>query len=329
MNNFTYEKASDQEAAVRSGTSTPGASYLGGGTNLVDLMRENLAQPGHLIDVSGLSRTVEETADGGLRVGAAVSNTELANDPRVKSMFPLLSQAILHGASGQIRNMATVGGNLLQRTRCRYFYDQAFACNKRCPGSGCDALEGMNRMHAILGSSPLCIATHPSDMAVALTALDAVVHLQGAEGTREMRLEDFYRLPGSTPELDTNLRPGELITAVSIPACDFARRSIYLKVRDRSSYAFALVSVAAAISLEGETFGNVRMALGGVAHMPWRARAAEKSLCASPANLDSFERAAERELAPAVGQTHNRFKIPLARQLMVSALEQLVEGRHS
>lgn len=325
MNDFTYQKAEDAASAVAS-LREGGGKYLGGGTNLIDLMRENIEKPPHLVDVTGLSREIVETADGGLRIGAAVSNTDLANHPAVKSRYPVLSLAIVSGASGQIRNMATVAGNILQRTRCHYFYDSACRCNKRQSGSGCDAIGGFNRMHAILGaSSSSCIATHPSDMAVALSALEAVVHVRGPEGEREIAFSDFHRLPGDRPELETNLRPQELITAITVPRCGFASRSTYLKIRDRSSYAFALVSVAAAIKLEGESIGAVRLALGGVAHRPWRAHLAERSLRSAPANESSFRRAAEAELAEAQGYGDNNFKIELAKRAIVQALKSLTE----
>src|SRR5471032_1403290 len=244
MNPFTYERASDPKAALTLGAQS-GAKYLGGGTNLVDLMRETIEHPAMLVDVTGLSCAIEETGDGGLRIGAGVKNTAVAADRRVRERYPLLSEAILAGASAQIRNMATVGGNLMQRTRCYYFYDDAARCNKRERGKGCDAIEGFNRIHAILGASSHCIATHPSDMCVALAALDAIVHLEGPQGPRHLRLVDLHRLPGDTPDIETELRAGELITAVEIPALPFAMRSSYRKVRDRSSFAFALVSVAA------------------------------------------------------------------------------------
>lgn len=323
MIDFTYDKAQDPTSAVALLGSD--GKFLGGGTNLVDLMRENIEKPAHLVDVTGLSRQIEETPEGDLRIGSAVSNTELANHPLVKSRYPLLTMAIVSGASGQIRNMATVAGNILQRTRCHYFYDSACRCNKRQSGSGCDAMEGFNRMHAILGASESCIATHPSDMAVALAALDARVHVQGPGGEREIAFADLHRLPGDRPDLETNLRPHELITAITVPRCAFATRSTYLKIRDRSSYAFALVSVAAALKLEGEAVGGVRLALGGVAHRPWRAHLAERVLRSAPANEQTFRRAADEELAAARGHGHNDFKIELARRAIVQALSSLTE----
>ncbi len=325
MIDFTYEKAGSAGQALAGLAGKEGAKLLGGGTNLVDLMRENIERPTHLVDVTGLSREIEDTPEGGLLIGAAVTNTALANDPRVKQRYPVLAQAILYGASGQIRNMATVGGNLLQRTRCYYFYDSACRCNKRTAGSGCDAIGGYNRIHAILGASPSCIATHPSDMCVALAALDAIVHVRGKDGTRTIPFQEFHLLPGDTPHLETVLQPGELVTALTLPPLSLARSSLYTKVRDRSSFAFALVSVAAAVKLEGETIGDVRLALGGVAHKPWRALAAERSLHGAPATPASFRRAAELELAGARGYGHNDFKVELARRAIVDTLEQLVK----
>src|SRR5471032_1801888 len=323
MNPFTYERASDSQAALTLGAQS-GAKYLGGGTNLVDLMRETIEHPVVLVDVTGLSCAIEETGDGGLRIGAGVKNTAVAADRRVRERYPLLSQAILAGASAQIRNMATVGGNLMQRTRCYYFYDDAGRCNKRERGKGCDAIEGFNRIHAILGASSHCVATHPSDMCVALAALDAVVHLEGSQGPRHLRLVDLHRLPGDTPDIETDLRTGELITAVEIPALPFAIRSTYRKVRDRSSYAFALVSVAAALDVDDKgNVRDVRLALGGVAHKPWRATAAEQALRGAPASEEYFRRAAEAELKDAVGLAGNAFKIELAKRVIVNTLQKL------
>jgi xanthine dehydrogenase YagS FAD-binding subunit len=320
---FTYSRAATPAAAIREAAQA-GARYLGGGTNLVDLMREGIERPRALVDVSGLDRGITELADGGLRIGAAISNTALAADRRVRTRYPLLTRAIVAGASAQIRNMATLGGNLLQRTRCLYFYDDAARCNKRDPGTGCDAVDGFNRMHAILGASDVCVATHPSDLCVALAALDATVHLAGADGTRTLPFEALHRLPGDTPDKETELRPGELITAVELPALPFARRSTYRKVRDRSSYAFALVSVAAALEVDANgTIRDVRLALGGVAHKPWRAHAAEAVLRGAPAEERTFRRAAEAELAAARSLRDNGFKIELARRTIVAVLSQL------
>jgi xanthine dehydrogenase YagS FAD-binding subunit len=319
----TYARARDVPDAVKLADGKPQARYLGGGTNLVDLMREGAERPGLLVDVARLSGEIAEGDDGGLVIGASVTNTALAADPRVRAKFPLLSRAILAGASGQIRNMATVGGNIMQRTRCYYFYDEAASCNKRNPGSGCDALEGFNRYHAILGASRSCVATHPSDMCVALAALDAQVQLEGPEGRRIVAVTDLHRLPGGTPERETELKPGELIIAVALPPTRFAVNSTYRKVRDRASYAFALVSLAAALEVEDGMVKNVRLALGGVAHKPWRAFKAEAVLQGAPAIEESFARAAEAELESAVGLRHNSFKIELARRVIVHALREL------
>jgi len=324
MTPFTYARATDAAAAIRLAGAAPDAKYLGGGTNLVDLMRETVERPSLLVDVTGLSQGIEARADGGLLIGAATKNTALAADLDVRRRFPLLARAILAGASGQIRNMATVGGNLLQRTRCAYFYDDAARCNKRTPGAGCDAIGGFNRNHAILGTSPSCIATHPSDMAVALAALDARVLLDGPEGARSVPLNDFYALPGEQPEIETVLRPHELIVAVEVPALPFAARSTYRKVRDRASYAFALVSVAAALDVDaGGTVRDVRIALGGVAPKPWRALKVEAALRGRPADAASFADAVEHELAGAVGLAGNDFKIELARRLIPAVLAEL------
>ncbi|WP_313056668.1 FAD binding domain-containing protein [Agrobacterium cavarae] len=329
MNIFSYHQPTDGASAIAIKAAGPNAKYLGGGTNLVDLMRETVERPEALIDVTQLSNTIEVRADGSLLVGAAVKNTALATHAAVRSQFPALSRAILAGASAQIRNVATVGGNILQRTRCRYFYDNAARCNKRQPNSGCDALERFNRYHAILGASTNCVATHPSDMCVALVALDAVVHLQGPTGTRKLRLQDLHRLPGETPEIETELHPDELITAVEIPPLSFGYRSTYRKVRDRASYAFALVSVAAALDINGAgEVQDVRIALGGVAHKPWRALRAEAILKGQRATADTFRAAAEAELADAIGLRDNAFKIELAKRTIVAVLEEL-KGENS
>ena len=325
MKDFAYTRADDATTAIDLVAQDRGTKYLGGGTNLVDLMRENIEQPDALVDITGLSGEIEETGDGGIRLGAAAKNSEVANHPLVRGRFPFVSQAILYGASGQIRNAATVGGNLMQRTRCYYFYDRASGCNKREPGSGCDAMGGFNRMHAILGTSESCIATHPSDMCVALAAAGAVVHVRGAGGARRIPLVDFHRLPGDTPEIDTNLQEGELITAVELPALPLAKNSVYRKVRDRASYAFALVSVAAALEAEDGAVGDIRLALGGVAHKPWRATVAEEALRGTEATEENFRRAAEEELKDAAGFGHNGFKIELARRVMVGALNEVAE----
>ncbi|ASP95506.1 FAD binding domain-containing protein [Sinorhizobium meliloti] len=327
MKSFAYVRAADLEAAVQLLSKTPNAKLLGGGTNLVDLMRENIEQPDALVDVTGLPLDrIEERPDGGLVIGATVRNTAVAGHPVVRDRYPLLAQAIVFGASGQIRNMATVAGNLMQRTRCLYFYDHAARCNKRAPGAGCDAIGGFNRMHAILGASDSCIATHPSDMCVALAALDAKVNVVGPSGARSIAFEDFHRLPEDTPDIETDLRPGELITGVEIPPLGFARRSLYRKVRDRASYAFALVSVAAALEVDSGKVRNVRLALGGVAHKPWRAIEAERVLAGANAGGESFRQAAEAELAPARGLAHNAFKIELTKRTIVGVLGELAGG---
>ena len=325
MSPFTYTRATDTADAIRQGGQAQ-AKYLGGGTNLVDLLRETLERPQALVDVTGLSSAIEERADGSLLLGAATRNTAVAEHRAVRTRYPALSRAIVAGASAQIRNMATVGGNLLQRTRCTYFYDDdGSRCNKRVPGQGCDALEGFNRIHAILGASPTCVATHPSDMCVALAALDAVVHLRGTNGERTLPLNDLHRLPGGHPEIETTLEPGELITAIELPTLPLAARSTYRKVRDRASYAFALVSVAAALELDGGTVKDVRLALGAVAHKPWRAWRAEAALKGRPATAANFRAAAEAELADATPLRHNAFKIELAKRTIAAVLGELTE----
>jgi len=327
MTPFSYVRAHDTAEAVRLG-GQHFAKYLGGGTNLVDLLRETLEQPQSLVDVTGLSDAINEGPDGSLLIGAATRNTALAAHQAVRSRYPVLSRAILAGASAQIRNMATVGGNLLQRTRCTYFYDHAGSrCNKRNPGQGCDAIDGFNRMHAILGASSSCVATHPSDMCVALTALGAVVHLSSARGDRALPITDFHLLPEDHPEIETRLEPGELITAIELPPVPMAARSTYRKVRDRASYAFALISVAAALELEGDTVKDVRIALGGVAHKPWRAWKAEAILKGKPATSENFRAAAAAELADAVPLRDNAFKIELAQRTVVAVLGELRETR--
>jgi xanthine dehydrogenase YagS FAD-binding subunit len=323
VNPFTYAKATDAADALRR-AADENARYLGGGTNLVDLMRETIEKPGALVDVTGLSSDIVQTRDGGLLIGAATRNTAVAEHEAVRIRYPMLTRAIVAGASAQIRNMATVGGNLMQRTRCPYFYDaEGSHCNKRDPGTGCDAIDGLNRSHAILGASQACAATHPSDMCVALAALDATVHLRGTEGTRSVPITEFHRLPEDHPEVETVLAPGELITAVEIPPLPFAARSAYRKVRDRASYAFALVSVAAALDLDGGTVRDVRLALGGVATKPWRAWRAEEALRGRPATQESFRAAAAAELADARPLRDNEFKIHLAERTIASVLAQL------
>jgi xanthine dehydrogenase YagS FAD-binding subunit len=324
MNPFAYSRVVDPNEAVSAIAANPLGKFLGGGTNLVDLMKMGVETPTQLIDINRLPLArVEELPGGkGVRIGALARNSDVAAHELIKSRYPVLSEAFLSGASPQLRNMATVGGNLLQRTRCYYFYDPTFPqCNKRKPGSGCGAIEGFNRIHAILGQSEQCIATHPSDMCVAMAALDAVVRVHGPKGEREIAFADFHRLPDDTPNVDTTLTRDELIIAVDLPALTFARRSHYLKVRDRASYAFALVSVAAALELGDDgTIRNARLALGGVAHKPWRATKAEKSLLGNKAEENVFRAAAEAELADAKGYKHNSFKIELAKRSIVRAL---------
>ena len=327
MRNFSYTRAGTPDEALTLISTLPNAKFLGGGTNLVDLMLENIEQPDALIDVTRLSPTgISELPDGGVSIGAEVKNTAVANHPLIRQRYLLLSQAILFGASGQIRNMATVGGNIMQRTRCYYFYDDSAKCNKRIPGAGCDAIDGFNRIHAILGTSEHCIATHPSDMCVALAALDATVRVNGPEGERTIPFNTFHRLPGDTPHLETLLRPNELIVSVELPSLPFAKKSRYRKVRDRSSYAFALVSVAAALEVENGKIRNVRLALGGVASKPWRAYEAETVLSGADARLETFRRAAEAELSHARGFHYNSFKIELAKRTITSVLSELAEA---
>jgi xanthine dehydrogenase YagS FAD-binding subunit len=323
LRTFGYVRATDVDSAVRA--LADGAKPLGGGTNLVDLMRQDIERPGTVVDISRLPLTaVDRLPDGGLRIGALVRNSHLAAHHLVRGRYPVLAQALLSGASGQLRNMATVGGNLLQRTRCLYFVDPTAACNKREPGSGCAALEGFHRGSAVLGASEHCIATHPSDMAVALAALDAVVEVQSVRGTRRVPLLELHELPGDTPHRETVLDPDELITAVELPA-PVTARSAYRKVRDRASFAFALVSVAAALEVRDGTVAAARVALGGVAAKPWRAVEAERVLTGGPATEEAFRAAAETELAGAVGHPGSEFKIELARRTIVAALRALAE----
>jgi xanthine dehydrogenase YagS FAD-binding subunit len=330
MRAFSYTRAADSAQALHLSKMRPHAKYLGGGTNLVDLMREAIETPHSLIDVTSVASEIKALGPGGLLIGASVSNTALAADARVREHFPMLSRAILSAASGQIRNMATVGGNIMQRTRCHYFYDGTAACNKRTPGDGCDARDGFNRLHAILGASSKCVATHSSDMCVALVALDAVVHIEGAAGKRTLKLADLHRLPGDTPEFETELAPGELIVAIELTPLPFARSSIYRKVRDRASYAFSIVSVAAALDVGADgAIRDVRLALGGVAPKPWRAVAAEATLRGKPATDINFHAAASAELEHATALRDNGFKIELAKRVIVSALHELSAGPRS
>lgn len=321
MHSFAYERASDIDHAVRLG-SEPGTKFIGGGTNLLDLYKSGIEQPLRLVDVSRLPLAgIVELPDGGVRIGAIASNTAAANHPLVRRNHPLLAEALLAGASAQLRNMATVGGNLLQRTRCYYFTDPALGqCNKRVPGSGCAARDGYNRIHAILGASDACIAVNPSDMAVALCALDAVVRVQGPRGERAIRFEDFHRLPGDEPQHDSTLAQGELILSIDLPPSPFAAHSHYLKVRDRASYAFALVSVAAALDLRDGIVSDARIALGGVAHKPWRALNAEAALRGKPLSEENLRSAAAAALEDAQAYQHNAFKVELAQRAIIRAL---------
>ncbi len=321
MKSFTYERAASPEAAAAAAMAKPGAKFIAGGTNLLDLMKLQVETPLHLIDITrlGLDKT-EATPDGGVRIGAMVRNSDLAADPRIRKDYAVLSRALLSGASGQLRNKATTGGNLLQRTRCYYFYNTAQACNKRTPGSGCSALQGYNRLHAVLGTSDQCIATHPSDMAVAMRVLDARVETVMPSGAkRVIPIADFHRLPGNTPHIETSLQPGEMITAVTLPP-PVAGKHVYRKVRDRASYAFATVSVAAILDVSGGVVRTARMAFGGLAHQPWRVLQAETALEGAPVNAASADAAAARVLQGARGFGHNDFKIPLVRSTLRAVL---------
>ncbi|GAB3540216.1 xanthine dehydrogenase family protein subunit M [Pontibacter brevis] len=322
MRSFTYTRAKDTANAVDA-VSAGDAKFIAGGTNLLDLMKIQVERPSHLVDITRLALdTIEETDEGGLRLGALVTNADTAYHEQVEKRYPILSHAILAGATAQLRNMATDAGNLLQRTRCYYFYDTDTPCNKREPGTGCSAINGYNRDLAILGTSEHCIATHPSDMAVALAALEAKVRVTGKNGERVIPLAEFHRLPGDTPHIDTNLETDEIITAIDLPVKGFPDHYTYLKLRDRASYAFALVSVAAALGLEGDTVKEARIALGGVAHKPWRVPSAEAMLQDQPATRENFEKVAEAYIQGAKGYGHNDFKIELAKRAIVRALEQ-------
>ena len=330
MTPFTYERASDASSAVARVTAHPNAAFLGGGTNLVDHMRLGVAHPELLVDVTRLPFSrIESLPDGSLRIGAGVRNSDLAVDRTVRERYPVLSQALLAGASGQLRNLATTGGNLLQRTRCAYFQDVTTPCNKRNPGTGCAALEGHNRDHAILGASEHCVAVHPSDMAVALAALDATAIVLGRQGERRIPVIELHRLPGDAPQRDTVLQHGDLIIAVELPALPMAANSAYYKVRDRASYAFALVSVAAALEVRNGRVADVRIAFGGIAHKPWRALRAETALRGAPATAESYGHAADAELADARALQHNAFKIPLVRNTLRMLLVRLTQGGRS
>lgn len=325
MNRFDYvrpETVADAVKAVAGGN----ARFIAGGTNLVDLMKYNVERPERLVDITRLPLDRIEERDGGLSLGALVTNSTVAYDSQVNARYPLLASAILAGASGQLRNAATTGGNLLQRTRCYYFYDDATPCNKREPGSGCSAIGGVNRIHAILGASPACIATHPSDMCVALAALEATVRVAGPGGERTIPFAAFHRLPDETPERDTNLAPDEIVLSVDLPDEDFGAHHTYLKLRDRLSYAFALVSVAAVMRLDGDTIQTARFALGGVAHKPWRNAEAEAFLAGKPATQETFAAAADIVVAQAQPQSENAFKIELARRALIRGLAQAAAG---
>jgi len=325
MKAFTYERATDPGAAVAA-MSKAGAKFISGGTNLLDLMKLEIEQPSHLVDIGRLPfKDIEEMRDGGLRIGAQATNSDVAADRRVRSRYAVLSQALLAGASGQLRNKASVGGNLLQRTRCPYFYDTVSDCNKRAPGSGCSAIGGFNRGHAILGASESCIATHPSDMAVAMAALEARIELLGADqAARTVAIGDFHRLPGDTPHIETVLQPGEMITGVVLPPQPPGQQ-VYRKVRDRASYEFALVSVAAIVATDRGTISAARVAFGGVAHRPWRSVEAEAALAGRPATMAVFRAAAEAAMANAVGRGHNDFKIELAKRTLCRTLAQAAQ----
>ena len=325
MRPFTYERAADPRAAVAA-VSRAGAKFISGGTNLLDLMKLEIERPTHLVDISRLPfKDIAELPDGGLRIGAQAPNSDVAADARVRTRYPVLSQALVAGASGQLRNKASTGGNLLQRTRCPYFYDTASGCNKRDPGSGCSATGGINRGHAILGASDACIATHPSDMAVAMTALEAQVELLGTDqAARRVAIGDLYRLPGDTPHIETVLRPGEMITGVVLPPPP-AGQQLYRKVRDRASYAFALVSVAAIVATDGGTITAARVGFGGVAHKPWRSIEAEAELAGRPATMSTFWAAAEAAMEHAAGRGHNNFKIELTKRTLCRTLAQAAQ----
>jgi xanthine dehydrogenase YagS FAD-binding subunit len=327
MIDFDYVKARDVSHALSQIAASPAAKFIAGGTNLIDLMKENVARPTRLIDITGLPLgEIEETDAGGLLIGSLVPNSDLAYDARITKRYPLLSSSILAGASAQLRNMASTGGNLLQRTRCLYFYDTTTPCNKREPGSGCSAIDGFNRMNAILGWSEACIAVHPSDMCVALAVLEATVHVSGPKGDRAIPFAEFHRLPGDTPDIETALARDEIITAIELPAEGFAGNYSYLKIRDRLSYAFALVSVAAVLKLEAGAIKEARLALGGVAHKPWRVPDAEKTLDGQKPSRKAFGEAADALLKGAKGFAHNSFKIELARRAIVRTLEQAAAG---
>jgi xanthine dehydrogenase YagS FAD-binding subunit len=324
MHPFTFSKAKDEQEAIAAAGSNANTKFIGGGTNLLDLMKMNIEKPEQLVDITHLDlKKIEASGRGNIRIGALVKNSDLAYDATIGKHYPLLSKAILAGASPQLRNMATTGGNLLQRTRCNYFYDIAMPCNKRQPGSGCSAIKGYNRMHAVLGTSEQCIATHPSDMCVALSALDAVIHVHGKDGERIIPFADFHTLPGSTPEKENTLQQGELITSVEIPSLPFAGNSTYVKVRDRSSYEFALTSAAVAMEIKNGIIKSARIALGGVGTKPWRAKEAEQLLTGKTASTASYQMAADTAMKDAKGYAFNAFKIELAKRTIISALQNI------
>lgn len=327
MQSFKYTSATSDANAVRVVAANREAKFLAGGTNLIDLMREYVERPAELVDVSQLPLAQIRPTTNGVSIGALAKNEATANHPLIRQHYPLLSMAILAGASGQLRNMATNGGNLMQRTRCQYFYDIAMPCNKREPGSGCGALEGLNRIHAIFGYSDKCVATYPGDMATALYALDAVVKVRGINGReRTIPIQDFHRLPGDTPQKDNNLEHGELIVSIEVPKNNFANRSYYLKVRDRASYAFALVSVAAALETDGSSIKQARVVLGSVAHKPWRSMEAERALVGKPATSETFKAASDAALKDAKPLAHNGYKVELGKRAIVLALQQAMTG---
>jgi xanthine dehydrogenase YagS FAD-binding subunit len=320
MEPFRYIRAQDNQSAIRA-AGINNAKFIAGGTNMLDLMKLNIETPKQVVDINKLSLyKIEQLQNGGIRIGALVKNSDLAYDPLIIKNYPVLSEALLSGASPQLRNMATTGGNLMQRTRCPYFYSTDFACNKRVPGSGCAAITGYNRMNAVLGTSAQCIATHPSDMCVAMTALGALIHVEGSQGSRTIPFSEFHLLPGQTPQLEHNLKQDELITYVELPPLPFAFKSHYLKVRDRASYEFALTSAAVALDIQNGIIKDARIALGGVGTKPWRSAEAEKTLIGSTANEDSYQKAAGAAMASAIPNKHNAYKIELAKRTLVRAL---------
>lgn len=325
---FTLIKAKNNKEAITATSNNAGAKFIGGGTNIIDLMKMNIEKPPQLVDINLLSlKKIEALPNGNILIGALVKNSDLAYDATIMSKYPLLSKALLSGASAQLRNMATAGGNVLQRTRCYYFFDTAVPCNKREPGSGCSAIKGYNRMHAVLGTSSSCIATHPSDMCVALAALDAIVHIEGVNGKRSINFLDFHLLPGDTPDKETMLQQGDLITAIEIPSLPFASNSTYVKVRDRASFEFALASAAITLQVSGGTIQNVRIALGGIATKPWRAKEAEQYLTGKSATNETYKAAADIALKDATTYQYNSFKPELAKRTLISAL-QITGGDH-